>query len=438
MSVMATTCPVCGGLVATRPRGRPGVYCSRSCQAKAYRARKAGGEHPRAGGPADAQALADTLWRDVLALVAAARGRSDAETATAAATAARQGLTDLIALARPAAGIDTADATAAPARRDETPAPVTQSPARDSAPAGRRPPRGLLSEPLWRMLAELHAAGPNGLAVGRHRGGWTYLAEGRRASADGPYVTDRSPHGHRDGGRRWLTEAGRAHLTAHADRYRQLYPAVEVRTPEQTATEPLTEADQWRVLVDIATGGLADPGAPVPQIYAAGGWDGMGHKERRVRLTVEQLRDHGLVTVIDGRRILTEAGRAHYTAHRADYARHWTDIHAPDIDAPKIETEPSSRDENRQAVTETSPEPGRTAAAAYPDADVLARRRWYTTADINDHQLVKAAGHESSGAYDVILARARIGQIRPVLGGTGPRTGWQALYRAMTASSSRT
>lgn len=147
---MATTCPVCGGPVTARPRGRPSVYCSRACQAKAYRARKAttGGEHSSTERPAGAQALADVLWRDVLTLVAAARdqgGTGDAETAAAAA-AARRGLADLIALARQPAGVHaTSDA---PASRDETPAPVTQSPARDSAP-GRRPPR-LRPEPSRR------------------------------------------------------------------------------------------------------------------------------------------------------------------------------------------------------------------------------------------------------------------------------------------------
>lgn len=34
-------CAVCGEPVPTRKRGRPAVYCSRSCQAKAYRVRKA-------------------------------------------------------------------------------------------------------------------------------------------------------------------------------------------------------------------------------------------------------------------------------------------------------------------------------------------------------------------------------------------------------------
>lgn len=40
---MPGACPVCGDPVETRPRGRPSVYCSRACQAKAYRTRKADG-----------------------------------------------------------------------------------------------------------------------------------------------------------------------------------------------------------------------------------------------------------------------------------------------------------------------------------------------------------------------------------------------------------
>lgn len=41
-----TRCQVCGGRVARAPTGRPRAYCSRSCQARAYRARK---EPPAAG-----------------------------------------------------------------------------------------------------------------------------------------------------------------------------------------------------------------------------------------------------------------------------------------------------------------------------------------------------------------------------------------------------
>jgi hypothetical protein len=41
-------CAVCGGSVPAREQGRPAVYCSRSCQARAYRARKAG-QRPMSG-----------------------------------------------------------------------------------------------------------------------------------------------------------------------------------------------------------------------------------------------------------------------------------------------------------------------------------------------------------------------------------------------------
>ncbi|MFJ5259971.1 hypothetical protein ACIQAC_05780 [Streptomyces sp. NPDC088387] len=44
-----SACAVCGGPTAPTGRGRPPVYCSRACQAKAYRARKRGAlPRPRA------------------------------------------------------------------------------------------------------------------------------------------------------------------------------------------------------------------------------------------------------------------------------------------------------------------------------------------------------------------------------------------------------
>lgn len=48
-SRMMGPCAVCGNPTTAGRRGRPALYCSRSCQAKAYRARKSGATQHGAG-----------------------------------------------------------------------------------------------------------------------------------------------------------------------------------------------------------------------------------------------------------------------------------------------------------------------------------------------------------------------------------------------------
>jgi transcriptional regulator with XRE-family HTH domain len=103
----------------------------------------------------------------------------------------------------------------------------------------RRPPKGLLSEWLWRNLVQVAAAGPQGLP---ENGLWGnarfYLGTGfrpREVMSRG--FIDRVPV--REGvGRdsyvreyRWqLTEAGRRHLAEHLEIYRDMYPDVATDT----------------------------------------------------------------------------------------------------------------------------------------------------------------------------------------------------------------
>lgn len=63
-------CGMCGARMATSKRGRPAVYCSRSCQARAYRRRKrppipaTPSVSPPAGTPAGKRLLiAEAVWR---------------------------------------------------------------------------------------------------------------------------------------------------------------------------------------------------------------------------------------------------------------------------------------------------------------------------------------------------------------------------------------
>lgn len=62
-------CPECGRPVAGRMRGRPRVYCSRACQAKAYRARKKadGGD----GAMSNRHAARRAAWHAAVAIEAA-------------------------------------------------------------------------------------------------------------------------------------------------------------------------------------------------------------------------------------------------------------------------------------------------------------------------------------------------------------------------------
>ncbi|KIQ64261.1 hypothetical protein TR51_19125 [Kitasatospora griseola] len=99
-------------------------------------------------------------------------------------------------------------------------------------------PKDMLSEWLWRNLVKVASAGPDGLP---EDGLWgkskfylgTGFRPGRRAASRG-YI-DSVPVRDGDGPQshvveyRWrLTPAGRAHIAQHAERYRAMYPDVEL------------------------------------------------------------------------------------------------------------------------------------------------------------------------------------------------------------------
>jgi hypothetical protein len=67
-----------------------------------------------------------------------------------------------------------------------------------------------------------------------------------------------------------------------------------------------------------------------------------------------------------------------------------------------------------------------TAGHAYRDVDLPRRRRWYTAAELDGYQLTRSTEHATDGAWDVIIAGERVGQLRPAYGATGRRSGWQA------------
>jgi hypothetical protein len=101
-------CPVCGGQVTARPRGRPGVYCSRACQAKAYRARKAG--EAGAGEVARARELAVEVGQAARALAGlVSAGQPWPQGLQAAQATAHTALAELTALARRVAAPDYPD-----------------------------------------------------------------------------------------------------------------------------------------------------------------------------------------------------------------------------------------------------------------------------------------------------------------------------------------
>ncbi|MFI8456858.1 hypothetical protein [Kitasatospora sp. NPDC085464] len=101
-----------------------------------------------------------------------------------------------------------------------------------------RPAKGLLSEWLWRNLVKVASAAPEGL----HEDGlWgkskfylgTGFRPGKRAASRG--FIDSVPVREGEGADayaveyRWhLTEAGRGHIRQHIDKYRELYPDVEL------------------------------------------------------------------------------------------------------------------------------------------------------------------------------------------------------------------
>ena len=174
-------CPVCGGPVAARPRGRPGVYCSRACQAKAYRARKAEGEGPMSA----RQAARLAAFHAALAIENALAGGwetldrygADRPRVEAALAELRAELERRAHGSRPrrgskrdeSAGVteagpeqrDHAAPAGPPRRRDETLEPVTESGAEEAAPAA-----GVGELYLARLHADDHLLLADGTRVG--------------------------------------------------------------------------------------------------------------------------------------------------------------------------------------------------------------------------------------------------------------------------------
>ncbi|MEV1179197.1 hypothetical protein, partial [Nonomuraea sp. NPDC049784] len=211
----------------------------------------------------------------------------------------------------------TSTSAALSSARQEPSEPATAPVA--AATVATRPPMGLLSEPLWRVMAELHAAGAAGLSIDRHMGAWQYLEERRGCG----YVTADCP---KDGQlsrseRRWLTAAGHEHVAAHAEQYRVLYPHIVLREPGSPALQELEDPALWQTLVDVTTG------TREPTIIP-----GCQHRPHRAAAQFrERLHDRGLVAEAADGYHLTEAGRAHYAAHWSAYIRRWPDINAPEL-----------------------------------------------------------------------------------------------------------
>lgn len=138
---MSTNCPVCDRLVDTGTRGRPAVYCSQACRAKAYRARVATTGHtaPKTGSAATrARRSAAALGRAGRQLAAAvASGVPD----HAAEAQARDLLGQLTVLAyerdeTPAAVVTkNVDLPQPPA--DDEPAPTADTSSREQQPKKR-------------------------------------------------------------------------------------------------------------------------------------------------------------------------------------------------------------------------------------------------------------------------------------------------------------
>ncbi|MFI7135901.1 hypothetical protein ACIBQ1_60370 [Nonomuraea sp. NPDC050153] len=167
----------------------------------------------------------------------------------------------------------------------------------------------LLPEDLWRLLAAAYAAGEHGRWIAQDGPAWSRLGVShRRRGVEVAYVISRDQRGRQEDTRRWITETGRAHVRANADRYRARYPHIELHEPGPDFA-PFTDPVDQQLLADIATGVLAGPYADIPAFYRGDGWHDQA--ERRVHHHVERLRDRGLVTLKAGDvRALTAAGHA--------------------------------------------------------------------------------------------------------------------------------
>lgn len=90
-------------------------------------------------------------------------------------------------------------------------------------PGTRR--KGMLSEGLWQMLAEVHRAGPDGKKVWGYSGAWRHLTEREPE----PLVEMTTRFSNPD--RAHLTAAGRAHYNQMWETYARTYPAVDAPAP---------------------------------------------------------------------------------------------------------------------------------------------------------------------------------------------------------------
>ncbi|WP_433542036.1 hypothetical protein ACQP10_38435 (plasmid) [Streptosporangium sandarakinum] len=95
------------------------------------------------------------------------------------------------------------------------------------------PGRGQLSEALWSMLAEVHAAGHDGLARRYVDGAWLRLTQREPE----PYVAA-EPAAEGYGYRLRLTPAGARHYADQWEAYARLYPQVSARRPDGSTPWP--------------------------------------------------------------------------------------------------------------------------------------------------------------------------------------------------------
>lgn len=151
-------CEVCGGPLPVRRRGRPAVYCSQACRARAYRARRSAGapmgerEAARLAAWEAAQVVEAALAEGRLGLDRYGADRPRVETALGALTAElrrRAGRASARRAEAPRPVPVEQDAAAPPLQRDEIAEPVTKTrraarPTRAAASAAggsrRRPP----------------------------------------------------------------------------------------------------------------------------------------------------------------------------------------------------------------------------------------------------------------------------------------------------------
>lgn len=119
----------------------------------------------------------------------------------------------------------------------------------DKAP--KKKPAGLLSNWLWRQLATVAAADPDGLADDLWASAHVYLGVGYRNGRNPSrgYIEQRRGvrewQGRRFDEWRWhLTDAGRDHVRARLDEYRRTYPAVPTEAIPEHLTAPASDAQE--------------------------------------------------------------------------------------------------------------------------------------------------------------------------------------------------